>query len=96
MAKNPRRQEKESAAAKAAVTKSAGPWVSKRGKKIIALGVGLVVLGFWILTYTDPAGQNWASTVSPALLVLGYAIIGLGIVIPDPSSVPPTPSSSKT
>jgi hypothetical protein len=86
MAKNPRRQQKEVADSKPAEAKSGGS-VSRRGKKVIGIGIGTVVLGFWILTYTDPAGQNWASTVSPALLVLGYALIGVGIILPEPSPI---------
>ena len=95
MAKNPRRLEKEKAAAQSASAPArSGPLISKRGKKVIGIGVAGVVLGFWILTYTDPAGKNWASTLSPALLVLGYALIGVGIVLPDPNSTPSSPSST--
>lgn len=86
MAKNPRRQMSTTQApAQPAEKKSL---LSKRGKKVIGTGIGVVVLGYWILTFTDPAGQNWASTLSPALLVLGYALIGIGIVVPDPTSPP--------
>jgi hypothetical protein len=28
-------------------------------------------------------GQNWASLVSPFLLVAGYAVIGIGIILPQ-------------
>ena len=58
--------------------------LTSRGKKVIAAGVFLVALGLWILTYTDPGGQNWASTLSPLLLVVGYGLIGLGLVVKDP------------
>jgi hypothetical protein len=61
--------------------------LSARGKKFLASGVLLVALGFWILTYTDPGGQNWASTLSPALLVAGYVLIGIGLIVP----IPPPP-----
>src|SRR5262249_16030224 len=94
MAKNPRRLEKEKAAAKPAVAiPPSGPLISKRGKKVIGIGALLGAIGFWILTYTDPAGKNWASTLSPVLLVLGYALIGVGIVLPDPLIDPSSPSS---
>ena len=83
MAKNKRRQQENNAAKVGEIKSPARPWLSQRGKKFMAAGVALVVLGFWILTYTDPAGQNWASTLSPALLVLGYTIIGFAIVIQD-------------
>jgi len=57
--------------------------LSRRGKKCVIAGMGVVAGGFWILTYTDPAGQNWASTLSPFLLVAGYALIGVGIMAKD-------------
>jgi hypothetical protein len=85
MAKNPRRQQQESAASKPSAV-SSGASISLRGRKVIGIGVACVILGFIILTRTDPAGQNWASTLSPALLVLGYTLIGVGIVLPDRSA----------
>ena len=63
--------------------------LSARGKKVIAAGIGVLVVGFWLLTYTDPAGQNWASVLSPFLLIAGYVVIGIGIVLPDPRSSSP-------
>lgn len=62
--------------------------ISKRGKKIIAGGIGVLILGFFILTKTDPAGQNWASIVSPFLILGGYAIIAIGIIFPDKNEHP--------
>ncbi|MFH1283512.1 MAG: hypothetical protein ABII27_07595 [bacterium] len=57
--------------------------ISKRGKRTIGIGIGVLILGFIILTQTDPAGQNWASHLSPFLIIGGYVIIGIGIVLPD-------------
>lgn len=57
--------------------------ISKRGWKVIGLGIGIVILGFYVLSLTDPAGQNWASKLSPFLILGGYATIGVGIVLPD-------------
>ena len=86
MAKNPRRQQQKSSSVQLGGIKTkTTPVVSQRGWKVIATGVAVVLLGFWILTYTDPAGQNWASALSPALIVIGYALIGVGIVLPDAS-----------
>lgn len=68
--------------------------ISKRGKKIIAAGIGVLILGFFILTKTDPAGQNWASIISPFLILGGYAIIAIGIVFPDKNERP-TPQESQ-
>lgn len=58
--------------------------LSKRGKKCVLAGICVVAVGFWMLIYTDPGGQNWASIISPLLLVVGYALIGVGAVARDP------------
>jgi len=62
------------------------PVISRRGWKVIGAGLGTVVLGFFVLSLTDPRGQNFASTLSPFLLIGGYTLIGFGIVAKDPSS----------
>src|SRR5258708_27843068 len=95
MAKNPRltKSAKQSALTIAPRQRAS---LSSRGKKWIAVGVCVVITGFWLLTFTDPAGQNWASTVSPMLLVLGYTFIGIGLVIPTPSSTNSATSSTPT
>jgi len=56
--------------------------VSARGWKVIGIGIAVVAVGFFVLSLTDPGGQNWASTVSPFLLLGGYATIAFGIVTP--------------
>jgi len=89
LAKNPRR-----AAAQRPAASTSSPLFSRRGKKLMAIGGLLVVLGFGVLTATDPAGRNWASHLSPFLLVLGYTLIGFGIVRGDPISNPSAVSSS--
>jgi len=58
--------------------------LSKQGKTCLIAGICVGALGFWVLTYTDPAGQNWASILSPFLLVAGYALIGVGAVVRNP------------
>lgn len=55
------------------------------GKKLIGGGVGTLLLGFLVLSYTDSLGRNLASSVSPFLIFGGYAIIALGILWPPPS-----------
>ena len=54
--------------------------VSRRGWKVIGIGIGIVVCGFFVLSLTDPEGQNWASNLSPFLILGGYTVIGFGIV----------------
>lgn len=55
--------------------------ISHRGKIVILCGIGLLVIGFFILTKTNPEGSNWASIVSPILLIGGYITIALGIIL---------------
>ena len=68
--------------------------ISKRGRKVIAAGVGVIALGFAVLTQTDPRGQNWASVLSPFLILGGYGLVAGGIMLPDPQAVPASASTS--
>jgi len=61
-----------------------GESITYRGMLTIGGGVGVLALGFFVLTLTDPAGSNWASHVSPLLILGGYAVIAAGIFLPDP------------
>ncbi|HAM39544.1 MAG: hypothetical protein A2474_03735 [Elusimicrobia bacterium RIFOXYC2_FULL_34_12] len=54
--------------------------LSKRGKTIIFVGIGILILGYIILTKTNPQGDNWASIISPFLLVGGYITVAIGII----------------
>ena len=68
------------------------PLLSRRGWKILGIGVALVVIGYIVLSFSDPWGRNWASRLSPFLLIGGYASIGFGILARDPGpSSPPRP-----
>ena len=75
MAKTPRR----SPVVAAKSLPVALPLFSALGKRLMAGGFGLVIICFFVLTFTDPAGRNWASHLAPLLLVLGYVLIGFGI-----------------
>ncbi|OGR85751.1 MAG: hypothetical protein A2901_01170 [Elusimicrobia bacterium RIFCSPLOWO2_01_FULL_54_10] len=78
MAKNKNRQ---AHIVQSDVNPSAGPaGISSRGWKIIGAGAGIVIVGFIVLTFTDPAGQNWASNLSPFLILGGYGVIAAGIL----------------
>lgn len=77
--------------AKQAIIKPSG--ISKMGKKVIFSGILLLIAGFFILTKTDPQGQNWASILSPFLIVGAYITIAIGIILPDPITVKPTEPS---
>ena len=54
------------------------------GKKVIFSGMIVLISGFFILTETDPQGQNWASILSPFLIVGAYITIAIGIILPGP------------
>jgi hypothetical protein len=58
--------------------------------------VALIALGFIVLSRVDPRGRNWAGTLSPFLILGGYAVVACGIYVPDPASRPASsaPSSS--
>lgn len=62
------------------------PILSKRGWKVVYGGLGTVTLGFIVLCFTDPHGQNFASTLSPFLVIAGYALIAIGIITKDPAA----------
>ncbi|HAH06604.1 MAG TPA: hypothetical protein DCM05_08775 [Elusimicrobia bacterium] len=57
--------------------------ITSKGWKIIAAGAVLLALGFFTLTFTDPMGKNWASRLSPFLILGAYAVIAAGILLPD-------------
>jgi hypothetical protein len=73
------KKEKLKAAKKPETVKS----ISNRGIKVIFAGAVILAAGFFILSKTDPAGQNWASKLSPFLILGGYAAIGAGILVPE-------------
>ncbi|MBI5243933.1 MAG: hypothetical protein HY922_09690 [Elusimicrobia bacterium] len=65
-----------------------GEILSTRSWKVIGVGIFTLALGFYILTFTDPLGGNWASRLSPFLILGAYGIIAAGILLPK--EVPPS------
>lgn len=57
--------------------------ISRTGWKIICIGILVLILGFFVLSRTDPEGKNLASILSPFLIISGYVVIGIGIIFPD-------------
>ena len=57
--------------------------ITSLGKKVIGVGVAILVLGFIVLSRTDSLGRNWASTLSPFLILGGYLVIAIGIFLPE-------------
>ena len=99
MAKKPKPLPKTIKASAAAPADQA---ITSRGWKTIASGVALILSGFVVLSKADPLGRNWASDLSPALILGGYALIALGVFIPaaaaggkDPQSLPSAPPTAQ-
>jgi hypothetical protein len=62
------------------------------GKKLVAAGGICVVAGFAVLSRADSLGRNWAASLSPFLILGGYAAIGVGLFLP-PAPPPPAAGS---
>jgi hypothetical protein len=62
------------------------------GKKLVTAGGILAVLGFLVLSRADSLGRNWAASLSPFLILGGYAVIGIGLFLP-PAPPPPAAGS---
>jgi hypothetical protein len=68
--------------------------LSPLGKRVVAAGGALVLLGFAVLSRADAAGRNWAASLAPFLILGGYAAVGIGLFLPPepaPPSSAPTP-----
>jgi hypothetical protein len=86
MAKNKNKTAKNPQKSASAQQAPQGKSISRLGWKVIGAGIALLIVGYFILTKTDPAGQNWASNLSPFLILGGYATIAIGIIIPEKKS----------
>lgn len=64
--------------------------LSPRGKTLVIAGGAVVLLGFAVLSRADALGRNWAASLSPFLILGGYAAIGVGLFLPP---APPPPSA---
>jgi hypothetical protein len=52
----------------------------------------LVLAGFAVLSRADALGRNWAASLSPFLILGGYAAAGIGLFLP-PAPPPPAAGS---
>jgi hypothetical protein len=68
-----------------AIPAAVNPLFSKNGLKIFAGGIVVGIFGYVLLSFTDSAGQNLPSTLSPFLILGGYALIGISLIIKDPA-----------
>ena len=66
--------------------------LSSQGKKLVLAGGSLVLLGFAVLSRADSLGRNWAASLSPFLILGGYAAVGVGLFLP-PAPPPPAAGS---
>lgn len=78
MAKNHKKTVKEKVPAPPPPSAALNPL----GKKLVWAGGILVVLGFAVLSRADALGRNWAASISPFLILGGYAAIGIGLFLP--------------
>ena len=79
MAKKPKRSESLQAQQPVSIRFFRG-----RGGRLVAGGGGLLLVGFFLLTRTDPYGADWASWFSPVAVLSGYGLIALGLFSPPP------------
>ena len=56
--------------------------ISSYGKKIILFSIIFLIIGFVLLKFTDSEGTNWASTISPFIIIFSYIGIAVGIIYP--------------
>lgn len=54
--------------------------ISKTGKTIIFVSIFTLAVGFFLLRFTNPEGNNWASIVAPVIIILSYIFIAVGIL----------------
>ena len=66
--------------------------LSPVGKRLVAAGGALVILGFAVLSRADALGRNWAASLSPFLILGGYAAVGIGLFLPP--APPPSAAGS--
>lgn len=59
------------------------PGLSVRGIKTAAAGALTISAGLGLLVFCDEGGKNWAATISPFLVLGGYALVFLGIILDE-------------
>lgn len=69
--------------------------ISRLGWRVVTAGAGAVAFGFYLLSLTDPAGRNWASVLSPFALLGGYAVVAVGIALPERPEAAPVPVQTR-
>ncbi|MBI5417151.1 hypothetical protein HZA55_04285 [Candidatus Poribacteria bacterium] len=54
---------------------------SKKNVIFFSIGFIMLIAGYFALTMTDSRGQNWASILTPILLIGAYIVIGISMII---------------
>jgi hypothetical protein len=52
-----------------------------RKKITFIIGLASIFIGFFLLTLTNPEGNNWASILSPLLIIGGYIIVIIALLL---------------
>jgi hypothetical protein len=47
----------------------------------ITTGTASIVIGLFLLTLTNPEGNNWASILSPLMIIGGYVVVIIGLLL---------------
>ncbi|MCX7919445.1 MAG: hypothetical protein N3A72_07525 [bacterium] len=52
-----------------------------RKKVCFIIGLTAIFIGFFLLTLTNPEGNNWASILSPILIIGGYIVVIIALLM---------------
>lgn len=52
-----------------------------RKKVSFISGIAMIFIGFFLLTLTNPEGNNWASILSPLLIISGYIVVIIALLM---------------
>jgi hypothetical protein len=47
----------------------------------LTTGTASIVIGLFLLTLTNPEGNNWASILSPLMIIGGYIVVIIGLLL---------------
>jgi hypothetical protein len=50
-------------------------------KMVFTVGLVSIAVGFMMIRFVDPYGQNWAGIVSPFLIIGGYVSIVIALLL---------------
>jgi hypothetical protein len=54
---------------------------NKKGLYIIGIALGVLALGYIILSKVNSDASNWQGAVSPILIIGGYILVAVGIMV---------------